>query len=100
MFLFSFTFQLLEMKYIVLLLHVSLCLADNKIRLPDEEPVVVEERRNGRNLLDFIGLGGGAQLDPYQIKLQQLCVNGEFSECFKLQAINSLGDFFVQDHYS
>lgn len=88
------------MKYIVILfiIHVSICSSDNKIRLPDEEPVL-EERRNGRNLLDFIGLGNGAKLDPYQIKLQQLCLNGEFSECFKLQAINSLGDFFLQDHY-
>lgn len=89
------------MKDIVLLvlLHVSLCFSENKIRLPDEEPVI-EERRNGRNLFDFIGLGNGVQLDPYQIKLQQLCVNGEFSECFKLQALNSLGDFFIQDQYT
>lgn len=77
---------------------MSICSSENKIRLPDEEPVL-EERRNGRNLLDFIGLGSGTQLDPYQIKLQQLCLNGEVAECFKLQAINSLGDFFLHDQY-
>lgn len=84
---------------VVVLMHVSLCSSENQIRLPDEEPLTSNESRRGRNLLNLIGLGSYAELDPYQLKLQSQCVNGEFSECFKLQAVNSLGDFFIRNNY-
>ncbi|XP_063706268.1 uncharacterized protein LOC134835325 [Culicoides brevitarsis] len=87
------------MKHLVvfLIMHVSMCYSD--IKFTDQEELVTQERRNGKNLLNFIGLDNG-QLDPYQIKLQQSCLTGEFSECFKLQAVNSLGEFFLQDQYT
>uniref|UniRef100_A0A336MK83 CSON001867 protein n=1 Tax=Culicoides sonorensis TaxID=179676 RepID=A0A336MK83_CULSO len=87
-----------KILYITLCLSQIICICVSQgIKLPDEVPEI-EERRNGRNLFDLIGFGS-QELDPYQIKLKQLCLNGEFAECFKLQAVNSLGDFFTQNKY-
>uniref|UniRef100_A0A336KQ65 CSON013602 protein n=1 Tax=Culicoides sonorensis TaxID=179676 RepID=A0A336KQ65_CULSO len=77
------------MKQIVYILVCLSCICvclSQKIKLNDKE--MSEERRNG-----------STKLDPYQIKLKQLCINGEFSECFKLQAVNSLAEFFTQNEY-
>lgn len=59
----------------------------------------IEERRNGKHLLDFVGLGTGQSIDPFLRKTNQQCLNGELSECFKSQALNTFGDFFNRDAY-
>lgn len=56
-----------------------------------------EERRNGKNLLDFIGLG--TNTDPYVARVNQACISGELADCFKSQALSSFTDFFSKDIY-
>lgn len=60
----------------------------------------VEERRNGKNLLDFVGLGTGQNIDPFMARTNSKCLNGDLSECFKSQALNTFNDFFGKDAYS
>lgn len=50
----------------------------------------------GKNLLDWIGLGTGENVDPYLAKLNTQCLNGDFAECFKSRALQTLDDFFDQ----
>uniref|UniRef100_A0AAG5D1J3 Protein osiris 2 n=1 Tax=Anopheles atroparvus TaxID=41427 RepID=A0AAG5D1J3_ANOAO len=81
------------------------------IKLPDQTsagepngnvqqpPAVGEERRQGKHLLDFIGLGTGGNVDPYLARTNAQCLNGELAECFKSQALNTFGEFFEQDQY-
>jgi len=59
----------------------------------------IEERRNGKHLLDFVGLGTGPATDPFLRKTNEQCLNGELSECFKSQALNTFGDMFSRDVY-
>lgn len=62
------------------------------------EPLI-EGRQSGRHLLDFIGLGTGNNVDPYLRKTNEKCLNGELSECFKSQALNSIDEIFYRDAY-
>lgn len=56
--------------------------------------------RNGKNLLDFVGLGTGQNIDPFMARTNNKCLNGDLSECFKSQALNTFNDFFGKDVYS
>lgn len=59
----------------------------------------VEERRNGKHLLDFVGLGTGNNVDPFIAQVNGKCLNGELSECFKSQALNTFNEFFNKEVY-
>lgn len=60
---------------------------------------VSEERRNGKHLLDFVGLGTGNNVDPFIAQVNGKCLNGDLSECFKSQALNTFNDFFNKEVY-
>ncbi|CAO1426510.1 unnamed protein product [Diamesa hyperborea] len=60
---------------------------------------VGEERRNGKHLLDFVGLGTGNNVDPFIAQVNGKCLNGELSECFKSQALNTFNEFFNKEVY-
>jgi hypothetical protein len=62
-------------------------------------PPQVEGRQSGRHLFDFVGLGTGSHVDPFLRKTNEKCLNGELSECFKSQALNSFDDLFKRDVY-
>jgi hypothetical protein len=65
-----------------------------------ENPQVpIEGRQSARHLFDFVGLGTGPQIDPFLRKTNEKCLNGELSECFKSQALNTFDDFFRRDVY-
>lgn len=67
---------------------------------PLSPAVVIEERnRQGKNLLDFVGLGTGANLDPYHAKTNANCLKGELADCFKSQAIGTFSEFFNKVEY-
>lgn len=59
----------------------------------------VNGHRQGKGLLDFVGLGTGPNVDPYIARTNANCLNGELAECFKSQAINTFTDFFNKDLY-
>ncbi|XP_018333769.1 uncharacterized protein LOC108742907 [Agrilus planipennis] len=58
-----------------------------------------EGPRQGRDLLDWIGLGTGPDVDPYLAKANAECLNGDLAECFKSRALQSLDDFFDKPVY-
>ena len=73
------------------------------LRLPPGELDASEQPgdvRQGKNLLDWIGLGTGPETDPYLSKINHQCLEGDFSECFKSRALSSLDDFFDKDIYN
>jgi len=55
--------------------------------------------RDGKGLLDLIGLGTGPETDPYIGRANEYCLNGDLAECFKSRALSSLDDFFHKDVY-
>ncbi|XP_044754958.1 uncharacterized protein LOC123313916 [Coccinella septempunctata] len=57
------------------------------------------EDRQGRNLLDWIGLGTGANTDPYQARTNANCLNGDLAECFKSRALSTFEEFFSNSLY-
>lgn len=59
----------------------------------------IEGRQSARHLFDFVGLGTGNQVDPFLRKTNEKCLNGELSECFKSQALNTFDEFFQRDAY-
>lgn len=59
----------------------------------------VEGRQSARHLFDFVGLGTGRNVDPFLRKTNEKCLNGELSECFKSQALNSFDDLFQREVY-
>jgi hypothetical protein len=59
----------------------------------------VEGRQSARHLFDFVGLGTGNHVDPFLRKTNEKCLNGELSECFKSQALNTFDDLFKRDVY-
>lgn len=62
-------------------------------------PPQTEGRQSGRHLFDFVGLGTGNHVDPFLRKTNEKCLNGELSECFKSQALNSFDELFKRDYY-
>ncbi|XP_001660962.2 uncharacterized protein LOC5573635 [Aedes aegypti] len=66
---------------------------------PSVVPATGEGRRQGKHLLDFIGLGTGGNVDPYLARTNAQCLNGELADCFKSQALNTFTDFFAKDVY-
>lgn len=68
--------------------------------ISSEDPrEAVEGRQSARHLFDYVGLGTGQQVDPFLRKTNEKCLNGELSECFKSQALNTFDDFFKRDVY-
>ncbi|KAJ8952313.1 hypothetical protein NQ318_017206 [Aromia moschata] len=59
----------------------------------------IEDARQGRNLLDWIGLGTGPDTDPYLAKTNAACLNGDLAECFKSRALVSFEEFFNKPSY-
>ncbi|KAK5644809.1 hypothetical protein RI129_006109 [Pyrocoelia pectoralis] len=55
--------------------------------------------RTGTDLLDWIGLGTGPDVDPYLAKTNAGCLNGDLAECFKSRALQSVDEFFNQRSY-
>lgn len=64
-----------------------------------EGPQPVEGRQSARHLFDFVGLGTGNHVDPFLRKTNEKCLNGELSECFKSQALNTFDDLFKREVY-
>lgn len=98
------TLRLTEGDGITLPDQVSSVVQQQAVQPPANNPfppaVVVEERnRNGKNLLDFVGLGTGANLDPYHAKTNANCLRGELADCFKSQAIGTFEEFFNKVEY-
>nr|CAD7264754.1 unnamed protein product [Timema shepardi] len=58
------------------------------------------DSRKGKNLLDWIGFGTGADTDPYLAKINSACLEGDLSECFKSRALSTLDEFFGKDAYT
>ncbi|XP_045474146.1 uncharacterized protein LOC123680344 [Harmonia axyridis] len=69
--------------------------------MPIEEKRIFEgaEDRQGRNLLDWIGLGTGPNTDPYQARTNANCLNGDLAECFKSRALSTFEEFFSNNLY-
>ncbi|CAG9817472.1 unnamed protein product [Phaedon cochleariae] len=59
----------------------------------------IQDGREGRNLLDWIGFGTGPDTDPYLAQTNQACLNGDLAECFKSRAISSFEEFFNKPEY-
>ncbi|KAF5296742.1 hypothetical protein FQR65_LT10178 [Abscondita terminalis] len=57
------------------------------------------EERIGKDLLDWIGLGTGPNVDPYLARTNEGCLGGDLAECFKSRALQSLDEFFDQPVY-
>ncbi|KAF5290237.1 hypothetical protein FQA39_LY14791 [Lamprigera yunnana] len=57
------------------------------------------EERIGKDLLDWIGLGTGPNVDPYLAQANGGCLNGDLAECFKSRALQSLDEFFNEPVY-
>ncbi|XP_058813150.1 uncharacterized protein LOC131677380 [Topomyia yanbarensis] len=66
---------------------------------PTVQPVDGEGRRQGKHLLDFVGLGTGPNVDPYLGRTNAQCLNGELADCFKSQALNTFTEFFAKENY-
>lgn len=87
---------------------IGLVLTVQCVQFGDEAPRVentssqipaVEGRQSARHLFDFVGLGTGNHVDPFLRKTNEKCLNGELSECFKSQALNTFDDLFKRDVY-
>ncbi|KAL3268017.1 hypothetical protein HHI36_007150 [Cryptolaemus montrouzieri] len=65
------------------------------------EPRIYEgaDDRQGRGLLDWIGLGTGADTDPYQARTNANCISGDLAECFKSRALSAFEEFFSKPLY-
>lgn len=67
--------------------------------IPPQQIQPESRNRQGKHLLDFVGLGTGTNVDPYLAKINSLCLNGELAECFKSQALGTFTDFFSKPEY-
>ncbi|GLV32677.1 Osiris 2 [Carabus blaptoides fortunei] len=56
-------------------------------------------QRQGKDLLDWLGLGTGPDTDPYLSKTNSACLGGDLAECFKSRALGSLDEFFAKPVY-
>jgi hypothetical protein len=56
--------------------------------------------RRGKNLLSWLGLGTGPEVDPYLAAANEQCLVGDLSECFKSRALSSLDEFFLTSSVS
>lgn len=81
-------------KWIFLLSSVALVSLQGQ-----NQPAEAQDGRQGRNLLDWIGLGTGPEQDPYLAKTNAQCLNGDLASCFQSRALASLDDFFNQPSY-
>lgn len=60
------------------------------------ERKLIKINSTGKDLLDWIGLGTGPNVDPYLARTNGGCLNGDLAECFKSRALQSLDEFFDQ----
>ncbi|XP_037913294.1 uncharacterized protein LOC119652967 [Hermetia illucens] len=70
--------------------------------IPEHEAATaqhIEGRRQGKGLLDLVGLGTGPNVDPYVAQTNANCLQGQLSECFKTQALGTFEEFFLRDAY-
>ncbi|XP_017781602.1 PREDICTED: uncharacterized protein LOC108566303 [Nicrophorus vespilloides] len=58
-----------------------------------------QDQRQGKNLLDWIGLGTGPETDPYMARSNSNCLNGDLAECFKSRALGTFDEFFGKPIY-
>lgn len=83
--------------FVLVLIKTVLC-ESSRIKLPDDgQPPEenIEERRNGKHLLDFVDyVTSGQATDPLISKARNHCFNGDMSECFRSQALDYFNDFF------
>ncbi|XP_050304581.1 uncharacterized protein LOC126742088 [Anthonomus grandis grandis] len=82
-------------KWLFLFSSLSLVVLQNP-----QQGLVPQDDRQGRNLLDWIGLGTGPDQDPYLAKTNAQCLNGDLASCFQSRALGSLDDFFNQPSYT
>ncbi|CAG9760711.1 unnamed protein product [Ceutorhynchus assimilis] len=68
-------------------------------QVPNFVPPQTQDGRQGRDLLDWIGLGTGPEQDPYLAKTNAQCLTGDLASCFQSRALASLDDFFNQPAY-
>lgn len=52
--------------------------------------------RQGKNLLEWLGIETPQDSDPYISKANKACLDGDLYECFKHRALSTLDDFFLQ----
>ncbi|KAK9880011.1 hypothetical protein WA026_008524 [Henosepilachna vigintioctopunctata] len=93
-------------KWLFLMSIVSLVILQSLGQRPHVESPQGEKRiyegaddRQGRNLLDWIGLGTGPNTDPYQARTNANCISGDLAECFKSRALSSFEEFFNRPLY-
>uniref|UniRef100_A0A1B6EAD1 Uncharacterized protein n=1 Tax=Clastoptera arizonana TaxID=38151 RepID=A0A1B6EAD1_9HEMI len=56
--------------------------------------------REGKNFFDWLGFTIDGNTDPYLLKVNSACREGDLSECFKSKALSSLDDFFQKESYT
>lgn len=61
-----------------------------------QQPVAGGEGRS--SILSIFGLGGG-ESDPFLARTNSNCLNGDLSECFKTQALNTFDEIFYREQY-
>ncbi|XP_067006756.2 uncharacterized protein [Anabrus simplex] len=92
---------MVNMKLAVFLVPVYVvALASESGNRTAENILEGRRHRDGKNLLDWIGLGTGSDTDPYLARANAACLEGDLAECFKSRALGSLDDFFDKDSYS
>uniref|UniRef100_A0A1A9W5L8 Uncharacterized protein n=1 Tax=Glossina brevipalpis TaxID=37001 RepID=A0A1A9W5L8_9MUSC len=62
-----------------------------------QSPVDLGETRGRSSILNIFGLG--QDNDPYLARTNSNCLTGDFSECFKTQALSSFDEIFYREHY-
>ncbi|KAL9900110.1 DUF1676 domain-containing protein Osi2 isoform 1-T1 [Glossina fuscipes fuscipes] len=62
-----------------------------------QSPVDLGEARGRSSILSIFGLG--QDNDPYLARSNSNCLSGDFSECFKTQALNSFDEIFYREQY-
>lgn len=61
--------------------------------------LMINNTRNGKNLLNWINSFTDNNADPYLAKSNAACLEGDLAECFKAKALSSLEDMFGGESY-
>ncbi|XP_022196018.1 uncharacterized protein LOC111053435 [Nilaparvata lugens] len=56
--------------------------------------------RQGKNLLQWLGIEEPPDADPYLARANQLCLEGDLYECFKHRVLSTFDEFLLQDKYN
>ncbi|XP_023023997.2 DUF1676 domain-containing protein Osi2 [Leptinotarsa decemlineata] len=86
-------------KWVLLLSLVSIVALQSLGQESNYRQGSIDDGRQGRNLLDWIGFGTGPETDPYLARTNSACLNGDLAECFKSRALASFDDFFNKPEY-